>query len=59
MAIIMTMSCVPRRSSCSSITRVFEREIAQTGTTQLRGHAHFLEPTKIYMPVIEGNEFTY
>ncbi len=35
------------------------RNSFEAGMTQMGGHAHFLDPNKIYMPVLEGEEVAY
>ncbi|MBN2498118.1 MAG: N-acetylornithine carbamoyltransferase [Deltaproteobacteria bacterium] len=35
------------------------RNSFEAGMTQLGGHAHFLDPSKIYMPAMEGREVAY
>ncbi|MBD3347628.1 MAG: N-acetylornithine carbamoyltransferase [Candidatus Eisenbacteria bacterium] len=35
------------------------RNSFEAGMTQLGGHAHFLDPDKIYMPALEGEEVAY
>ncbi len=35
------------------------RNSFEAGMTQMGGHAHFLDPNKIYMPVLEGEEIAY
>ncbi len=35
------------------------RNSFEAGMTQLGGHAHFLDPTKIYTPALEGQEEAY
>jgi ornithine carbamoyltransferase len=35
------------------------RNSFEAGMTQLGGHAHFLDPSKIYMPAMEGKEIAY
>jgi len=35
------------------------RNSFEAGMTQLGGHAHFLDPTKIYTPALEGREEAY
>ncbi len=35
------------------------RNSFEAGMTQLGGHAHFLDPNKIYMPALEGEEVAY
>ena len=35
------------------------RNSFEAGMTQLGGHAHFLDPSKIYMPALEGKEIAY
>ena len=35
------------------------RNSFEAGMTQLGGHAHFLDPNKIYTPALEGKEVAY
>src|SRR5512147_1261734 len=35
------------------------RNSFEAGMTQLGGHAHYLDPSKIYTPAMEGHEVAY